>query len=278
MGRLQNKVALITGANMAPAGPNIGGATALLLAREGASVVVADLPGRGADRLAAAIDDQGGRALAVDVDLRDELQIASLVQRAVEAFGGVDIVHNNAATSPEADTDVASMSTEVWDLVMEVDVRGAMLVTKHAIPHMLERGSGSIINTASVTALAGDVIHTAYGVAKAALGTLGLHVAVQYGRRGVRCNTICPGLTMTPAARRDLPPPLVEAMAQLTPSTRLSDPEDQAQIVLFLASDDSYMINGQVLRTDGGCCHSSRGCRNSWPWAHRHTATIVPTP
>jgi NAD(P)-dependent dehydrogenase (short-subunit alcohol dehydrogenase family) len=145
-----------------------------------------------------------------------------------------------------------------------------MLVTKHAIPHMLERGGGSIINTASITALAGDVIHTAYGVAKAALCTLGLHVAVQYGRRGVRCNTICPGLTMTPAAHRDLPPPLVETMAQLTPSLRLSEPEDQARIVLFLASGESCMVNGQVLRTDGGMLSQQ-------PWVPQFLAMGAPT-
>jgi NAD(P)-dependent dehydrogenase (short-subunit alcohol dehydrogenase family) len=269
MGRLQGKVALITGANLSEGGPNIGGATARLLAQEGVSVVVADLPGRGADRLADGILAEGGRAMAVDTDLRDETQIVSLLQDVVHTFGRVDIVHNNAGVSPEADTDVASMSVEVWDLVMEVDVRGAMLVTKHALPHMLDGGGGSIINTASITALAGDVIHTAYGVAKAALGTLGLHVAVQYGRRGVRCNTICPGLTMTPAAQRDLPPTLVEAMAEMTPSPRLSNPDDQARIVLFLASDESYMINGQVLRTDGGLLSQQ-------PWVPQFLAMGAP--
>ena len=270
MGRLNDKVALVTGASLGDDGANIGGVTAMVLAREGASVVVADLPGRGGGRLAEAIAAQGGRALAVDVDLRSEAEAAALVGAAVSEFGGLDILHNNAGVSPEADTDVASMITDVWDLVMAVDVRGAMLMTKHAIPHMLERGGGSVINTASITALAGDVIHTAYGVAKAAMCVLGMHVAVQYGPRGIRCNTICPGLTMSPAAHRDLPKPLVEAMTRLTPAPRLSQPEDQANIVLFLASDESAMINGQVLRTDGGMLSQQ-------PWVAEFVAMGAPT-
>jgi NAD(P)-dependent dehydrogenase (short-subunit alcohol dehydrogenase family) len=270
VGRLNGKVALITGASLGDDGANIGGTTAIVMAREGASVVVADLPGRGADRLAQEIAGQGGSALAVDVDLRVEAQIEAMIEAAVSEFGGLDIVHNNAGVSPEADTDVGSMTVDVWDLVMAVDVRGAMLVTKHAIPHLLARGGGSVINTASITALAGDVIHTAYGVAKAALCNLGVHVAVQYGPRGIRCNTICPGLTMSPAAHRDLPKALVEAMTRLTPAPRLSQPEDQANIVLFLASDESSMINGQVLRTDGGMLSQQ-------PWVAEFIAMGAPT-
>lgn len=270
MGRVEGKVALITGANLGESGANIGGVTATVLAREGASVVVADLPGRGSDRLADAITRQGGRALAVDVDLRVEAQIATMVEAAVREYGGLDVVHNNAGVSPEADTDVASMSTDVWDLVMDVDARGAMLVTKHTIPHLLERGAGSIINTSSITALAGDVIHTAYGVAKAAMCALAQHVAVQYGPRGIRCNVICPGLTMSPAAHRDLPKSLVDTMTRLTPLPRLSDPEDQANIVLFLASEESAMINGQILRTDGGMLSQQ-------PWVPEFLAMGSPT-
>jgi NAD(P)-dependent dehydrogenase (short-subunit alcohol dehydrogenase family) len=270
VGRLNGKIALITGASLGDDGANIGGVTAMVLAREGASVAVADLPGRGGDRLAEAIAAQGGRALAVDVDLRSEAQVEALVEAAVSEFGGLDILHNNAGVSPEADTDVGSMTTDVWDLVMAVDVRGTMLMTKHAIPHMLARGGGSVINTASITALAGDVIHTAYGVAKGAMCVLGMHVAVQYGPRGIRCNTICPGLTMSPAAHRDLPKPLVEAMTRLTPAPRLSQPEDQANIVLFLASDESAMINGQVLRTDGGMLSQQ-------PWVAEFVAMGAPT-
>jgi NAD(P)-dependent dehydrogenase (short-subunit alcohol dehydrogenase family) len=270
MGRLDDKVALVTGANLVAGEPNIGGVTARLLAAEGAAVLVADLPGRGSIDLAADIVEQGGRAHAVEMDLGEEAQVATMVQTAVDEFGGLDLVHNNGGVSPVADTDVGSMSTEVWDLVMRVDVRGAMLVTKHALPHLLERGGGSIVNTASITALAGDVIHTAYGAAKAALCSLAQHVAVQYGRDGIRCNAICPGLVMTPAARRDLPPSLVATMRGLSPTPDLSEPEDQARIVIFLFSDEAAMINGQVLRTDGGMLSQQ-------PWVPEFLAIGAPS-
>ncbi|CAB4929021.1 unannotated protein [freshwater metagenome] len=270
MGRIEGKVALITGANLRDDGGNIGGVTAMLLAREGASVVVTDLPGRGADRLAAQITAQGGRALAVDLDLRDEDQCRAAVEAAVAEFGGLDILHNNGAVSPEADNDVATLERDVWDLVMDVNVRGAMLMTKHAIPHIIARGGGSVINTASITALRGDVIHTTYGVAKAALCTLGMHVASQYGGQGVRCNTICPGLTLTPAALRDLPQGLIDTMGGLTPAPALSTPEDQANVVLFLASDESRAFNGQVLTTD-------HGMLSQQPWVSAFLAMGSPT-
>src|ERR1700739_801195 len=234
MGRCDGKVALITGANLGAGKPNIGAATALALADEGAAVAVADLPSRRADIPSAEILAGGGRASALEVDLRREDQSEAMIARTVQELGGLDVLHNNAGVSPEADTDVAALSAEVWDLVMEVDARGTMLSTKHAIPHMLARGGGSIFNTSSISGLAGDVIPTAYGVAKAAMCMLAQYVAAQYGPRGIRCNTICPGLTMSAAAHRDIPKPFLETMQRLTPWPRLATPEDQAAIVVFL--------------------------------------------
>jgi NAD(P)-dependent dehydrogenase (short-subunit alcohol dehydrogenase family) len=252
MGRLDGKVAVITGANLTDGGANIGGVTARTFAREGARVVVADLPGRGSDTLAESLKADGFEALAVDLDIRDESQIEALVAATVAEFGGLDVLHNNAGLSPEADGDVATMSADVWDLVFSVDVRGAMLATKHAIPHMRARGGGSIINMSSIAGLGGDGIHTAYGTAKLALCGLTTYIAAQEGPQGIRCNAVCPGLTMSPAAHRDLPKPLVDTMLRLTPFTRLSEPEDQANVVLFLASDESALVNGQVIEVDGG--------------------------
>jgi NAD(P)-dependent dehydrogenase (short-subunit alcohol dehydrogenase family) len=208
--------------------------------------------------------------MALDVDLRDEEQIERMVAAAVQRFDGLDIVHNNAGMSPEADNDVGSLSADVWGTVMDVDARGALLVTKHAVPHLLARGGGSIINTASITALAGDVIHTSYGMAKAAMCSLAQHVAVQYGRQNIRCNAICPGMTMTPAARQDLPAELIDVFTRLTPTPELSSAEDQANIVLFLASDESRMINGQILHTDGGMLSQQ-------PWVPAFLAMGSPT-
>lgn len=254
MNDLEGKTAIITGANFAD-GENIGGATARLLAQHGVNVVVADLPGRGSQELAERLVADGHSAVAQDVDLRDEAQIEALVQRAVDEFGALHVVHNSAGVVPTTDQDVMTMTIETWDLVFSVDVRGAMLVIKHAVPHLIAAGGGSIINTSSVAADAGDVIHTAYGSAKAALTTMSQYVATQYGRQGVRCNVLCPGLTMSPAAHRDLPPEVVESMLRITPYPRLSAPEDQARVVAFLASDDSALVNGQTIRTDGGMTH-----------------------
>ena len=252
MNRIEGKVAIVTGASESDGGLNIGGATARVLAEAGASVVVADLPGSGNSRLAESLAADGLSALAVDVDLREEDQIEAMVAAAVEAYGRLDVLHNNAGLIPAADLDVLSMESAVWDAVMEVDLRGAMLATKHALPHMLAAGAGSIINTSSSSSRAGDVIHTAYGCAKSALEALARSVATQYGRQGIRCNVVCPGLTMSPAARRDIPPPFIDSMLKLTPSTRLAETDDQARVVLFLASDDSFAINGQTLVSDGG--------------------------
>jgi NAD(P)-dependent dehydrogenase (short-subunit alcohol dehydrogenase family) len=251
MKKLEGKTAIITGANFAD-GENIGGATARRLAQEGASIVVADLPGRGSKELADRLTEEGLSVIAHEVDLREELQVHQLVERAVAEFGGLHILHNNAGVVPTTDQDVVNMTVETWDLVFSVDVRGAMLASKYAIPHMIEAGGGSIINTSSVAADAGDVIHTAYGSAKAALTTMSQYIAAQYGARGVRCNVLCPGLTMSPAAFRDLPQVVIDAMKQITPYPRLGTPEDQASVVAFLASEDSAMVNGQTIRTDGG--------------------------
>lgn len=252
MRNLEGRAAIVTGANRTGTGENIGGATARLLAERGAHVLVADLPGRGSRELAAALTADGHSAVAFEVDLRDERQIIAMVAAAVRAFGRLDILHNNAGVVPTSDQDVTSMSTETWDLVFSVDVRGAMLAAKHAIPHMIAAGGGSIINTSSVAAVAGDVIHTAYGSAKAALSTLAQYIATQYGAKGVRCNVISPGLTTSPAAYRDIPGEVLDSMLELTPYPRLATPLDQARVVAFLASDESALINGQTLRTDGG--------------------------
>jgi NAD(P)-dependent dehydrogenase (short-subunit alcohol dehydrogenase family) len=250
--RLDGRVAIVTGANQTDAGRNIGGETASVLADAGASVVVADLPGSGNARLAEVLNETGRRALAVDVDLRQETQVEAMVEAAVAEFGRIDVLHNNAGLIPAADLDVLATDTAIWDAVMEVDLRGAMLATKCVLPHMLELGGGSIINTSSSSSRAGDAIHTAYGCAKAALEALARSVASQYGRRGIRCNVVCPGLTMSPAAKRDIPQPFVDSMLRLTPSTRLAESHDQALIVLFLASEDSFAVNGQTIVSDGG--------------------------
>ncbi|WP_241383934.1 SDR family NAD(P)-dependent oxidoreductase [Rhodococcus sp. CH91] len=253
MGRVEGKVAIVTGAtSVEPGGLNIGGATATELAAEGARVVVADINLEGAERLAAILNERHGdkTALAVEIDLRHEDQIANLVQRTVDYFGAPDIVVNNAGIFPGDDSDVANMAIEVWDNVMAVNVRAAMLLTKHALPYLRKNG-GAIVNTSSTHAFAGDSSLTGYGATKAALIALTKFTATQYGKEGVRCNAICPGTTTTPPAQA-LPQEIKDIYVGHTMRPGLNGPTELGKVFLFLASDDSRGINGEVIKVDGG--------------------------
>ena len=193
---LEGKVAIVTGA-----ASGIGRATAEVLARAGAAVLVADLDGDGADSVAEAIAAGGGEAAGQPVDVSDETAVAAMVAAAVDRFGGLDILHNNAAaigaSSPGADRDIAKLDVDVWDRTMAVNLRGVMLGCKHAIPHLLARGGGAIVNTSSGSSQRGDVTIPAYAVSKGGVDTLTLYVATQYGKQGIRCNAIAPGLILT---------------------------------------------------------------------------------
>src|ERR1700722_11317688 len=192
---LTGKVSIVTGA----AG-GIGAETALLLASEGSAVVVADLNEAGARKTADLIAQAGGTAVAVAFDLGDEDSIRALVAAAVSAFGGIDVLFNNAAATHlggERDHPIAQADGEVWDATMAINLRGTMQMTKHTVPHMIARGGGSIINASSGAGLSGDLGHPAYGASKAALGRLTTYTATEFGKQGIRCNAIAPGLIVT---------------------------------------------------------------------------------
>jgi NAD(P)-dependent dehydrogenase (short-subunit alcohol dehydrogenase family) len=251
MKRLESKVAVITGA-----GSGIGRATAMTMASEGASVVVADIDESAAQKVVAEIVEAGGNAASTWVDVAEEAAVKDMIGVAVSTFGGVDILHNNAAAlGPEVlgrDLDIVDMDVDVWDRTMAVNVRGVMLGCKHAIPHMLARGGGSIISASSCSALFGHVSRIAYGTSKGALISFTKYVATMYGPRGIRCNALAPGLILTPAARRNLPVEQFAVYQENHLFPRLGEAQDIANAVLFLASDEGIFINGQTISVDGG--------------------------
>ena len=256
MGRVEGKVAIVTGA-----GSGIGEATARLLAREGASVVIADLNGAEAARVASELDG----AVAVKVDVSDEPDVVRMVETAVESFGGLDVLHNNPTDSSlnAVDTDIVTLDMAIFDRLVAVNLKGAFMGCKHAIPHMLVRGGGSIVNTASVDGFVGRGVRAAYGASKAGIVLLTKSVASQYGTWGIRCNAVAPGLTLTPGAVSNATPEYIDAALALYPMPRLCAPEDVANAVLFLASDDAAYINAATLMVDGGATVYMSNARNA---------------
>lgn len=247
MQRLAGKIAIITGG-----GGRIGAATARRFAAEGARLAIADLNEEAARRVAA---DIGRDALPIGFDAGSPDSIAHMVELAVNHFGRIDILHNNAALLDlsflERDKDVVQTGIDVWDKTMEVNARGYMIACKHAIPHMRRQGGGSIINTASNAAAAGDTTRIAYGSSKGAILVMTKYIATQHGRDNIRCNAILPGLILDSELEAK-----VADLAAMTKRHLLlgrnGRPEDIAGLAAFFASDDSAFITGQAISCDGG--------------------------
>ena len=251
VGRLDGKVALVTGG----AG-GIGGATARALAREGASVGVVDIDGSKAEQVAQAIVASDGTAFSVTADLAEEADVVAAVKATMARFGHLDVLHNNAAMTESdflsRDTQVTDLSLEVWEKTMAVNLRSQMLMCKHAVPEMIRGGGGSIINMSSGASLKGDRTRTAYGVSKAGVNTLTMYVAASHGKQGVRVNTIVPGLIITDAVRAHLTDRMLAGLGRATLTPYVGEPDDVANLVVFLASDESRYITGQMIAIDGG--------------------------
>jgi NAD(P)-dependent dehydrogenase (short-subunit alcohol dehydrogenase family) len=248
---LDGKVAVVTGG-----GGGIGGATARTLAANGARVAVLDIDERAGGRVAEDITAASGQACLIAVDLAREESVEAAVDEVMKRYGRIDVLHNNAALTESdflsRDTTITELDLEVWDRAMNVNLRSQMLMSKHVVPHMVAGGGGSIINMSSGAAFRGDRTRTAYGVSKAGVHALTLYTATSHGKNGVRVNTIVPGLIITDAVRAHLTPKVLEGLGSATLTPYVGEPQDVADLVLFLASEKSRYITGQTLTIDGG--------------------------
>lgn len=251
MRRLEGKTAIVTGAAM-----GIGEATVRRLASEGAQVAVADINLAAAERVAADIVAGGGEAIALRFDLHDDASIKAMIDDTVARFGKLEVLHNNAAdTRPEIlgrDGAVGAMDPDVWDQTFHANARGTMLAIKYALPALIAAGESSIINTSSGAALSGDLYRPAYGASKAAINSLTKYVATQYGKKGVRCNVVSPGLIVTPTSKSSNREEDLAFFKRHTLTRELGVPEDIAAMVALLASDDGRFVTGQIIAVDGG--------------------------
>lgn len=251
MEKLEGKNAMITGG-----GSGIGLASAKVLAKNGARVVVTDLQLDAAQAAAEDIRAQGGKADACVCDISDESQIRDAIQFVVDQYGQLDILHNNAALMSldilSTDIDVATIPVETWDKVMNVTLRGTMLGCQYGVKAMLKSGGGAIVNTSSMYGVSAFNRMPAYGVSKAAIIMLTQHVATSYGRDNIRCNAVAPGLVKTPTSEGFIPEPLSKLHDEAAALPYAPAPEDIANAVLYLASDDSRCMTGEVLKVDSG--------------------------
>jgi NAD(P)-dependent dehydrogenase (short-subunit alcohol dehydrogenase family) len=247
MGRLQNKIAIVTGG-----GGGIGSAVARRMVSEGAKVAIADIF---LDSAKAAADPLGDAAIAIQFDAVDATSIEAMVEKTVSHFGRLDILHNNAAMTDPAkhplDTDAVTIPIDIWDEIIDVNLRGYMLGCKYAIPHMIKGGGGSIINTASNSGTAGDLARIAYGASKGAIITMTKYVATQHGHQNIRCNSVAPGVVLTEALSKTVPG-LADIIKRHILTPEFGVPDDIAALVAFLASDESRYITGENISISGG--------------------------
>lgn len=242
---IAGKVAIVTGG-----GSGIGRAAALAYAAAGAQVVVANRTGSKADAVAAEIHAADGQAVSVAVDVSKGPDVQRMVAAAVDTFGGVDILFNNAGISPNGT--ITEISEEEWDECLAIDLRSVFLGAKYAIPVMQKRGGGVILNTAGTLGLRPCRGKAAYGAAKAGVINLTKAIALDYARDGIRSNVICPGYIITPLTAHIADTDRDAFLDVSQPLRGLIQPEEVASLAVYLASDAARMITGQAYVIDGG--------------------------
>lgn len=249
--RLQGKAAVVAGAST-----GIGRATALRLAGEGARLLVGSPASESAliDSLVEEITSAGGEAYGMGFDATDDASIAAFISEAVKRLGKIDAVHANFADLRVIfdDSDAVSVSEEVIDRTLDVNLKGMIRITRHAVPRLLEGGGGAMIYTSSSAAIVGEPTRPCYAIAKSGINALVRHCASRWGREGLRANAVMPGLVITPEKRSTMPSDLQQQVLATGRSTRLGEPEDIAAMVALLASSDGAWINGQSIAVDGG--------------------------
>ena len=244
---LEGKVAIVAGG-----GRGIGAATARRLADEGAQVVIGDIEGDWARKVAGEIGENGGKAIGVDLDGTSPQSQQAIVSAAVDEFGRLDIYHSNLAGGTKGDVDALDCSLEVLDNSFAINAKSHFIATQAALPVMLEAGGGAMIYTSSGAASAGSAWQVAYPMTKNAIHALARHVAAKWGKEGIRANVICPGVVLTEAVQIHMSEDQVSSALTRVPHERLGRPEDIAAAIAFLASDDGAWVNGQVWHVNGG--------------------------
>ncbi|MFA5055258.1 MAG: glucose 1-dehydrogenase [Dehalococcoidia bacterium] len=243
MGRLEGKVALITGA-----ASGIGRESALLFAEEGARVVVADYDAGKGKETAKLIEEAGGTAVYVKADVSKLSDIEGMIDATMKEFGRLDVLFNNAGIQGARGGFTVDLSEEEWDKVMDINLKSVFRAARLAIPIMLKQGGGAIINTASAQGVGGSITGGAYCTSKAGVIMLTKVLAIEYGKKNIRVNCICPGVIETPMASGYIPFLKTEALA----AGRPGQPKEIAQAALFLAGDESSYIHGAAIAVDGG--------------------------
>jgi NAD(P)-dependent dehydrogenase (short-subunit alcohol dehydrogenase family) len=246
--RFQNKVALVTGA-----GSGIGKTAALLLAGQGAKVVIADIDPEGGSSTLREITQNGGQAIFVKTDVSRSPEVEALVKKALKTYGRLDVAMNNAGIGhqPSLTHEVAE---ETWDRVMSINLKGVWLCLKYELPQMVKQGSGAIVNTSSIGGLIVGKGLAAYSAAKGGVNQLTKSTALEYAGFGIRVNAVCPAVVLTPLTERTLrdTPEIIKDMIGGQPMGRLAKAEEVANTMLWLCSEEASYINGVCLPVDGG--------------------------
>jgi NAD(P)-dependent dehydrogenase (short-subunit alcohol dehydrogenase family) len=245
MGRLDNKVAIITGAGM-----GMGQAGAFLFAREGAKVVVVDWNAEAGEKTVKTIKDSGGEAIFVKADISKARDVENIVKKTVGTYGKLDVIYNNAAIIGRASF-TEDITEEEWERIMSINLKGVWLGMKYAIPEMLKRGGGSIINTASQCGDRGTRNLCAYCAAKGGVLAMTRVTAMELAKKNIRVNALNPGIIGSPMVLT-MPKEEIRGFEEIIPQGRLGKPEEVAYAALFLASDESSHVTGHTLVVDGG--------------------------